>query len=123
MPEPVRGSLLPDRLERAPAREVGRVFGQSFSDALAAAPVGRWHGPVSSGYGVHLIFVEERVPGRIPSLAEVRGAVEQNLLSEQREAANEALYRSLRARYTIRFEGVTEPAVAIGADTGDTGRP
>ena len=34
-----------------------------------------WFGPVESGYGMHLVFVEERTEGRLPELAGVRDAV------------------------------------------------
>ena len=103
-PEPLGGSLLPATLTTTPAREVARLFGTVFADALAEAPTGRWYGPLRSGFGVHLVFLEDRVAGHIPPLAEVRGAVERDLLAERREAANEALYRGLRERYTVRYE-------------------
>jgi hypothetical protein len=103
-PEPVGGSLLPAALTTTPAREVARLFGSVFADALAEAPTGRWHGPMRSGYGVHLVFLEDRVAGHVPPLADVRGEVERDLMAERREAANEALYRGLRERYTVRYE-------------------
>jgi len=120
-PEPVGGALLPDALNEAPAREVSRVFGQVFTDALADAPVGRWFGPVQSGFGVHLVRVEARVPGRIPSLEEVRNRVESDYLAQRREQANDALFASLRERYTVRYEDAAKPNA--GADSGaETGR-
>ena len=67
-PEPVGGALLPGGLANAPAREVSRVFGQAFTAALTDAPLGRWFGPVRSGFGVHLVRVDERIEGRIPTL-------------------------------------------------------
>jgi hypothetical protein len=120
-PEPVGGALLPDTLNNAPAREVSRVFGQEFTETLADAPIGQWYGPVRSGYGVHLVRVDQRIPGRIPELGEVRNRVESDYLAQRRKEANDALYASLRERYTVRFEGVPD----TGADAragGETGR-
>jgi len=108
-PELAGGSLLPAALADASAREVSRVFGPDFTNTLADAPIGRWHGPVQSGFGVHLVRLEERIPGRIPALAEVRDEVERDYLAQQREAMNDALYDSLRSRYTIRYENVAAP--------------
>ncbi|MEJ2383022.1 MAG: peptidylprolyl isomerase [Xanthomonadales bacterium] len=122
-PEPVGGALLPETLNDAPLREVSRQFGQRFADQLADAPVGRWFGPVQSGFGVHLVKVERRTPGRIPPLAEVRDAVERDYLAQRREAANDALYESLRAQYTVRFEGVTAPDAASGSGVKPSGSP
>ena len=103
-PEPVGGAMLPGALADAPAREVSRVFGQVFTEALGEAPVGRWYGPVRSGFGVHLVWIVERIPGRVPELAEVRDEAERDYLAQRREVANDALYESLKARYTVRYE-------------------
>ena len=43
---------------RTPA-EVARELGTAFSTAVFELPVGDWHGPIESGYGVHLVRVEE----------------------------------------------------------------
>jgi hypothetical protein len=122
-PEPVGGALLPETLNDAPLREVSRQFGQRFADQLADAPVGRWFGPVQSGFGVHLVKVERRTPGRIPTLAEVRDEAERDYLAQRREAANDALYESLRAQYTVRFEGVVAPNAAPGSGVKPSGSP
>ena len=62
---------------RGPPSSVG-----SFPGSLPALPVGRWSGPVESGYGLHLVLVRKRTAGRSPPLDEVRDAV----LSEWRAA-------------------------------------
>lgn len=112
-PAPVAGSLLPAALTAAPASEVARLFGSVFADALAETPTGRWHGPLRSGYGVHLVLLEERVAGHLPPLAEVRDEVERDLMAERREDANQALYEGLRGRYTIRYDN--PPSDGAGA--------
>lgn len=115
-PEPVGGLLLPAALDDAPAREVSRVFGRAFTETLTEAPIGRWYGPVRSGFGVHLVKVDDRIDGRVPELAEVRDEAERDYLVERREEANDALYESLRNRYSVRYDGV--PAPATGAEPG-----
>ena len=50
--------------------------------------------------------------GRVPELAEVRDEAERDYLVERREAANDALYKSLRDRYTVRYDGGPAPAPA-----------
>ena len=106
-------TLLPGSLDRAPASEVAKTFGQDFAAALAALPVGDWQGPVQSGYGVHLVQISAREPGRIPLLSEVRAAVERDLLRARADKSGEAFYQSLRQRYSVRVE--SEP------DTADSG--
>jgi hypothetical protein len=113
--EPGDPTLLPATLESAPTSELARVFGDAFAEAVAALPVGGWHGPVASSYGAHLVEVRAREPGRTPALAEVRAAVERDLLRARADEASEAFYRALRERYTVRIEVAPERAQATGA--------
>ena len=55
--------LLEHRFEAAPTTEIAKQFGDKFVAKLADVPIGQWFGPVESGYGIHLVFVEERTEG------------------------------------------------------------
>jgi hypothetical protein len=100
--------MLPGDYDRVPEDEVARRFGGEFAAALAALPVGRWSGPVESGFGLHLVLIRERYPGSLPPLAEVRKAVEREWRNARREEAAEAFYRGLRERYVVSVESPEE---------------
>jgi hypothetical protein len=87
--------------------EVARELGTVFADAVFELPVGDWHGPVESGYGLHLVRVEEREEGYLPEFAAVRDRVETEYTSVKRRETNEAFYAKLREGYEIVVE---EPA-------------
>lgn len=114
-------TMLPDSLDDASVSEVARVFGQGFAEAVATLPVGGWQGPIQSSYGVHLVEISAREPGRLPSLVEVRAAVERDLLRARADQSAEAFYLSLRQRYTVRIESSPETA-DIGAHVGTLAR-
>lgn len=102
------------------ARQVARALGSQFLEALVDCPIGSWQGPIASGFGLHLVFLSERIDGRVPGLAEVRDAVVREWSAEERKKANEALYEMLRERYTVtvvRPVTVPSPQVAM-AETG-----
>jgi hypothetical protein len=99
--------MLPERLELSPRSDVARQFGDGFARVILQLPVGRWAGPVESGYGLHLVFVIERLDGATPALAEVRAAVERDWFAARRKALNDAMYRKLRSRYTVTVEQPT----------------
>lgn len=80
------------------------TFGQEFSDAVATVPVGEWSGPVTSGYGLHLVRVDRRVPGEVPPLDVVRDEVLRDVSAERRREAEQVFYEGLRARYEVRVE-------------------
>jgi hypothetical protein len=98
------------RMDSAPSGDIARAFGRQFAQSLAAMPVGAWHGPIASDYGLHLVRVSGRVEARTPALAEVREAVKREWQREALVAANEKYYESLRARYAVRIEN---PTVAL----------
>ncbi len=82
-------------------REVARLLGEDFASTLSTLPVKQWHGPIESAYGVHLVYVYERVAPRVPALTEIRDRVRAELLSEKQREANEATFKELRSRYEI----------------------
>ena len=96
------------------APDVERLFGQAFAARVGELPVGRWSGPVESGYGLHLVLVRERTPARLPDLAEVRDAVANEWRAVRQEEANRAFYEALRARYEVT---VQRPQSAGGTTT------
>jgi hypothetical protein len=85
-------------------REVGRVLGRDFAQALPKLPVAQWQGPIESAYGGHLVYVYERAEPHMPALAEIRERVQSELMAERQRQANEAIFLRLRERYEIVIE-------------------
>ena len=96
--------LLERRFAAAPIGEIAKQFGQEFAVRLGDLPTGQWHGPVESGYGVHLVLVEERTEGRLPELAEVREAVHREWANARRLESNEKYFQGLLKRYAVTVE-------------------
>jgi len=96
-----RGSLLPPTMEAAVASVVDGTFGEGFFAKVAALPAGAWQGPVASGYGDHLVRVEEAEPGETPAFEQVRAAVEDEWRREKAAELAEAGYQALRRRYAV----------------------
>ncbi len=99
---------LPFRLESERRDAVARQFGADFADALAGLGTGAWEGPVQSGYGWHLVYLEAIEPGRPLTLEEARAAVARDLAHERRQAAIDQLYERLAERYTITVQPLDE---------------
>ncbi len=100
--------LLEHSFPRTPTEEISRTFGEAFARGLMAVPVGEWRGPVESGYGLHLVRVRERVPGRKPELEEVRDAVVREWSTARQAELRARWYENLQRRYTV----VVEPAAS-----------
>lgn len=86
--------------DRTP-EQVAKEFGPVFAQAIFRAAIGSWLGPIESGFGWHLVFVDSFVPGRQPSFAEVAPEVKTAWLAQQKEVAWRKAYDEMRAKYTV----------------------
>jgi hypothetical protein len=94
--------------------EVAREFGQLFADRLFTSPLREWGGPLESGYGLHLVWIEERTEPTTPTFDTVRTEVRDDVVAHARYEANEAAYHRLRDRYTITIvQDPDSPQVAL----------
>ena len=96
--------LLEHRFDATSNAEISKQFGDKFVATLADVPIGQWFGPIKSGYGIHLVFVEQRTEGRLPELAEIRDAVRRELTNARRLESNEKFFQNLLKRYSVTVE-------------------
>jgi peptidyl-prolyl cis-trans isomerase C len=80
---------------------LGKEFGPQFALAVDRLPVGSWQGPVESGFGWHLVFVDTAIPGRVPDFSEVEADVKTAWLGEQKSLAWQKAYKDMRAKYKV----------------------
>jgi hypothetical protein len=90
--------MLPAHQPPRSEAELAGTFGASFARNVAGATPGAWFGPVSSSYGLHLVWVRARRPARIPDLDAVRSAVLESLLADRAAVALRAALQDLRSR-------------------------
>jgi peptidyl-prolyl cis-trans isomerase C len=93
--------------DRTP-EELGKDFGPQFASAVPKLKSGSWQGPVESGYGWHLVFVDSAIPGRIPVFEEVEGDVRTAWLADQKQQALQKAYEGMRAKYTVLLPAPAE---------------
>lgn len=90
--------------ERLTEHGASRLFGKDFAKKLFDLKEKGWHGPLESGYGMHLIRIDEETEGRLPKLKDIRERVRDEWLAKQRRIMDESLYNELRKRYQITVE-------------------
>jgi len=79
--------------------EIASQFGSAFAEAVVVQTSGSWQGPVDSAYGVHLVRVRSRLPGRLPALTEIRARVLLDWTNEQQRDASDREYARIRSHY------------------------
>jgi parvulin-like peptidyl-prolyl isomerase len=86
--------------DRAP-EYLGKEFGPQFAHAVEQLSPGSWQGPIESGFGWHLVYVDTVIPGSIPAFEEIEPDVKTAWLGDQKARAWEKAYKDMRAKYTV----------------------
>jgi hypothetical protein len=80
---------------------VARYFGSRFAGALVAMPLNNWQKDIKSGYGVHIVELNNRAGGDIQPLAQVRLQVKKDWLAKQRDLSLDKFYQALFIEYGV----------------------
>jgi peptidyl-prolyl cis-trans isomerase C len=81
--------------------QTAKEFGPAFAETLFGLKPGAWQGPVQSGYGWHLVWVESIEPGRVPLYEEVKPDVKAAWLDARYQEVKRMALEEMRSRYTV----------------------
>lgn len=98
--------------------DIAKLFGPDFARAVATLAPGSWRGPIESGYGWHLVFVDSTTPSRMPAFEEIEAEVKSDWVAERRLQAKQKGYEAMRARYQVVLP---EPPAASSAGAAAPG--
>jgi hypothetical protein len=98
--------LLSSNFLQQSLNEVAREFGGLFAQKIISLQPDQWYGPVESAYGIHLVYIHERINSRMPELKEVREKVAMDLLNTRKNELNQKAYDAIRSRYKLLVEGL-----------------
>jgi peptidyl-prolyl cis-trans isomerase C len=98
--------------------DVAKTFGPGFARALFQRAPGAWQGPIESGYGWHLVWIDSLTPARVPAFEEVEPDVRTAWVEDQRADIRRLAFEAMRARYEVVLPkdlGVTDlPTLSSG---------
>ena len=84
--------------------EIRKLFGSGFTTSVFKLEPGKWHGPVLSGYGTHLVFVHNHEINEVPEYTDVRDLVRDDWMAEKKAELEEQYIDGLLARYEVVIE-------------------
>jgi len=96
--------------------EIRKLFGQGFAQSVFELSPGEWHGPVLSGYGVHLVYVHDLVESPAPDFAVVENLVKRDWLDDKRRELQEKFVSDVLASYEVVFEDLPEETAEPGVE-------
>lgn len=108
--------LIGDNLTKQDERALSGLFGPAFAKAVFAQPVGRWSGPLESGYGLHLVKVTELLPALRRPFAESRERLAAEWRRERQEAASRRLLQELVRKYRVVADPALRPWLGLLGD-------
>jgi len=93
--------MLQNYFASATELDIRRQLGSGFSEVVMELEPGQWHGPVLSGYGVHLVYVYDFIKAPPPVFENVQARVLEDWHEVKREEFNAQFLESLKKRYEI----------------------
>jgi peptidyl-prolyl cis-trans isomerase C len=87
--------------------DVAKLFGPNFARAVMELTPGSWQGPIESGYGWHLVWVDTIESSRVPAFEEIEADVKTEWAAEQRADSKRKMFDAMRARYEVVLPGVS----------------
>ena len=96
--------MLQNYFAAATELDIRRQLGSGFAEQVMKLEPGQWHGPVLSGYGVHLVYIHDFQEAAAPVLENVQNRVREDWLAMKRDEFNAKFLKSLKDRYQIIIE-------------------
>jgi hypothetical protein len=107
--------MLRNHYELTTELELRKVFGSGFVNQVLPLEPGKWHGPILSGYGTHLVWIDEVVISPPPDFEEVKAKVGDAWMAEQMDELSTRFVDELIAKYDIVVEETTVPIIGQSA--------
>lgn len=81
--------------------QISKEFGPDFALSLFKLKPGSWQGPIESGYGWHLVWIDSITPSRIPHFEEVETEVKSAWTEKQRAVYKKKAYEAMKKKYQV----------------------
>lgn len=94
--------------------EIARLFGSEFARAAIELEPGLFSGPIESGYGVHLVRLDEVVLSPPPTFDSVRARIREAWTAEMIDDRSERFIEELMDRYEVIIEDGEAPVAVTG---------
>lgn len=93
--------LLDAEFRNADEPTVASAFGPDFARTVFVLQPGVWHGPIESGYGLHLVYVAASEAARRREFADVRPQVLERWREQQQREGEGRYFARLMQKYNV----------------------
>lgn len=104
--------MLPHYFSDRSERDLKKVFGAEFSSRVVNLELGKWSGPIRSGYGIHVVYLHHYKAAPQQTFELIKDRVRKDWMEAKREELNEQFIKGLLSRYDIIIENSTAPTLS-----------
>lgn len=94
-------TLLPRQVRTSSLSRISSIFGQRFAQGLQNQDIRLWAGPITSSFGLHLVYIEQKEEARLPDVQEIRSTLVAEWTHEKQQSNKQELDKRLRENYLI----------------------
>ena len=90
-----------DQFSNHTLTQVKDIFGNEFASSLSSQKIGLWSDPITSAFGVHLVYISSTNPSRLKIFKEVKDLVMQDFIAYRSDQLSQQFMDDLRNEYTV----------------------
>jgi len=91
-------------VENVSANELGLQLGSKFPESLEGQETNKWIGPIPSGFGYHLVYINNKTESKLPDFDLIKNIILRDYEYDIQEETNELIYNELKKNYNIDFD-------------------
>ena len=92
---------LPNYYAERDFEAIWQQFGRAFADTLFTKNQNGWLPPISSGYGIHLVYLSNIQETSILPFEQIKADITEKWKGRQLQVYNDELYKNLRKEYEV----------------------
>ena len=90
-----------DQFSNQTLTQVKDIFGNGFSSSLISQNEGLWSDPITSVFGIHLVYISSINPSRLKTFSEVKDLVKQDFIAYRSDQLSQQFMDELRNEYSV----------------------
>ena len=90
-----------DQFSNHTLSQVKDIFGNGFASALSSQKIGLWSDPITSAFGIHLVYISSTNPSRLKTFKEAKDLVKQDFIGYRSDQLFQQFIDELRNEYTV----------------------
>ncbi len=90
-----------DQFSNHTLAQVKDIFGNGFASSLTLQKEGLWSDPITSAFGIHLVYISSINPSRLKTFSEVKDLVMQDFIAYRSDQLSQQFMDELRNEYTV----------------------